>query len=74
MAHLASRPHALHPPPPPPPAVFRSAVDSWAIQQLFPVLPLHRLGEEPTTPATLADLTCDSDGKLDRFINPKVGG
>jgi arginine decarboxylase len=48
-------------------------VDSWAIQQLFPIIPIHRLGEEPTVPATLADLTCDSDGKVDRFINPKVG-
>lgn len=55
-------------------AVFRSAVDSWAIQQLFPIVPIHRLDEEPTVPATLADLTCDSDGKVDRFINPKVGG
>lgn len=55
-----------------PPAVFRSAVDSWAIQQLFPIVPIHRLGEEPTVPAMLADLTCDSDGKVDKFINPKV--
>lgn len=54
-------------------SVFRSAVDSWAIQQLFPIMPIHRLNEEPTVEATLADLTCDSDGKIDRFINPKVG-
>ncbi|KAI3425248.1 hypothetical protein D9Q98_009016 [Chlorella vulgaris] len=54
-------------------SVFRSAVDSWAIQQLFPIMPIHRLGEEPCVPATLADLTCDSDGKVDRFINPKGG-
>lgn len=54
--------------------MFRSAVDSWAIKQLFPIVPIHRLDEEPTVPATLADLTCDSDGKVDKFINPKVGG
>jgi arginine decarboxylase len=47
-------------------------VDSWAIQQIFPIMPIHRLTEEPTVHATLADLTCDSDGKVDRFINPKV--
>ncbi|PRW33729.1 arginine decarboxylase [Chlorella sorokiniana] len=54
-------------------SVFRSAVDSWAIQQLFPIVPIHRLEEEPTVAATLADLTCDSDGKVDRFINPRGG-
>ncbi|HEY9826923.1 MAG TPA: biosynthetic arginine decarboxylase, partial [Stenomitos sp.] len=52
-------------------SVFQSAPDSWAIDQLFPVLPIHRLGEEPTCRATLADLTCDSDGKIDRFIDLK---
>lgn len=51
-------------------AVFRSAVDIWAIQQLFPIMPLHRLDEEPNESATLADITCDSDGKIDRFISP----
>jgi len=50
-------------------SVFRSAPDTWAIDQLFPVLPLHRLDERPTRLGTLADLTCDSDGKLDRFID-----
>jgi len=50
-------------------SVFRSAPDTWAIDQLFPVLPLHRLDEEPTRLGTLADLTCDSDGKLARFID-----
>ena len=40
------------------PAVFRSALDTWAIGQLFPILPIHRLDEEPTVAATLADLTC----------------
>ena len=39
-------------------AVFRSAPDMWAIQQLFPVMPIHRLDEQPTVPAILADLTC----------------
>ncbi len=50
-------------------SVFRSAPDCWAIQQLFPILPIHRLNEEPSERATLADLTCDSDGKIDRFIS-----
>ncbi|CAM6038232.1 unnamed protein product, partial [Sphagnum compactum] len=49
-------------------SVFRSAPDSWAIDQIFPIMPLHRLTEKPTTLATLADLTCDSDGKIDRFV------
>jgi arginine decarboxylase len=43
--------------------------DCWAIQQLFPVLPLHRHDEEPKRHAVLADITCDSDGKIDRFID-----
>jgi arginine decarboxylase len=50
-------------------SVFQSAPDSWAIDQLFPIMPIHRLNEEPTCRATLADLTCDSDGKIDRFID-----
>ncbi len=50
-------------------SVFQSLPDSWAIRQLFPVLPLHRLTEQPTRHATLADITCDSDGKVDRFID-----
>ncbi|HEY9647234.1 MAG TPA: arginine decarboxylase, partial [Chroococcidiopsis sp.] len=50
-------------------SVFQSAPDSWAIDQLFPIMPIHRLGEEPTRRATLADLTCDSDGKIDQFID-----
>ncbi|MNK68777.1 Biosynthetic arginine decarboxylase [compost metagenome] len=50
-------------------SVFQSAPDSWAIDQLFPVLPIHRLNEEPTKRGTLADLTCDSDGKIDQFID-----
>ena len=52
-------------------SLFQSALDSWAIEQLFPILPIHRLNEEPTQRATLADLTCDSDGKIARFIGPK---
>jgi arginine decarboxylase len=50
-------------------SVFQSAPDSWAIGQLFPIMPIHRLDEEPTYRATLADLTCDSDGKIDQFID-----
>ena len=49
-------------------SVFQSAPDSWAIDQLFPIMPIHRLNEAPTQRATLADLTCDSDGKIDQFI------
>lgn len=49
-------------------SVFQSLPDSWAIQQVFPVLPIHRLGEMPDRQATIADLTCDCDGKLDRFV------
>jgi arginine decarboxylase len=50
-------------------SVFQSAPDTWAIDQLFPIMPIHRLNEEPNCRATLADLTCDSDGKIDRFID-----
>ncbi|NEQ97629.1 MAG: biosynthetic arginine decarboxylase [Cyanothece sp. SIO2G6] len=50
-------------------SVFRSAPDSWAINQLFPIMPIHRLNEAPTCQAILADLTCDSDGKISRFID-----
>jgi arginine decarboxylase len=50
-------------------SVFQSIPDSWAIDQLFPVIPIHRLDEEPTIKTTLADLTCDSDGKVDHFID-----
>lgn len=49
-------------------SVFQSVPDSWAIEQLFPVMPIHRLNERPTRLGTLADLTCDSDGKIHRFI------
>ncbi len=50
-------------------SVFQSLPDSWAIDQLFPIVPIHRLTEEPTRRAVLADITCDSDGKIDRFID-----
>jgi arginine decarboxylase len=50
-------------------SVFQSAPDTWAIDQLFPVMPIHRLDEEPAVRATLADLTCDSDGIIDHFID-----
>lgn len=50
-------------------SVFQSAPDHWAVQQLFPTMPIHRLDERPTRRATLADLTCDSDGKVDKFID-----
>ena len=43
--------------------------DSWAIDQLFPIMPIHRLEQEPTRRAVLADITCDSDGKIDRFVS-----
>jgi len=50
-------------------SVFQSLPDSWAVDQLFPVMPIHRLNEMPCRQATLADITCDSDGKIDRFID-----
>ncbi len=49
-------------------SLFQSLPDSWAIGQLFPVMPIHRLGEKPRQHALLADITCDCDGKIDRFI------
>ena len=52
-------------------SVFQSLPDVWAIQQIFPVMPIHRLDEEPKVRATIVDLTCDSDGKIDRFVHPK---
>jgi len=50
-------------------SVFQSLPDSWAIDQMFPVMPVHRLDECPTRNAVLADITCDSDGKIDRFVS-----
>ena len=51
-------------------SLFQSLPDIWAIEQLFPIVPIHRLDEEPLRNATLADLTCDCDGKIDRFTTP----
>ena len=50
-------------------SLFQSMPDSWAIKQLFPVMPIHRLEEEPKRHAILGDITCDSDGKVDQFID-----
>ncbi|MCP5340160.1 MAG: biosynthetic arginine decarboxylase [Sinobacteraceae bacterium] len=50
-------------------SVFQSLPDSWAIDQLFPIMPIHRLDEAPTRRAVLADITCDSDGKIDHFVS-----
>jgi arginine decarboxylase len=52
-------------------SLFQSLPDSWAIEQLFPILPIHRLNEQPQRRAILADMTCDSDGKIDRFVDLK---
>jgi arginine decarboxylase len=49
-------------------SLFQSLPDSWAIDQLFPIMPVHRLDEEPTRRGTLQDVTCDSDGKIDHFV------
>jgi arginine decarboxylase len=50
-------------------SIFQSMPDSWAIKQLFPILPIHRLNEAPCRRAVLGDITCDSDGKIDQFID-----
>lgn len=50
-------------------SLFQSMPDSWAIKQLFPIMPIHRLDEKPTRHAVLGDITCDSDGKVDQFID-----
>jgi arginine decarboxylase len=54
-------------------SLFQSLPDSWAIDQLFPIMPIHRLDEEPDRRGTLQDVTCDSDGKIDRFVGDKDG-
>ena len=54
-------------------SLFQSLPDSWAIDQLFPIMPIHRLLEEPARRGTLQDVTCDSDGKIDRFVGGKNG-
>jgi arginine decarboxylase len=50
-------------------SIFQSLPDSWAIDQLFPIMPIHRLEERPARSAVLADITCDSDGKIDHFVS-----
>lgn len=50
-------------------SVFQSAPDHWAFDQLFPIVPIHRMNERPKAPATLVDITCDSDGEIDRFVD-----
>ncbi|MGE0703967.1 MAG: biosynthetic arginine decarboxylase [Vicinamibacterales bacterium] len=50
-------------------SLFQSVPDSWAIKQLFPIMPIHRLDERPSRHAVLGDITCDSDGKIDQFID-----
>lgn len=54
-------------------SVFQSAADIWAVGQLLPLLPITRLNEEPTVNCTIADITCDSDGKITQFINAEEG-
>jgi len=53
-------------------SLFQSMPDSWAIDQLFPIAPIHRLTEEPTRKGILADITCDSDGKIDHFVDKRI--
>jgi arginine decarboxylase len=50
-------------------SLFQSMPDSWAVKQLFPIMPIHRLNEQPTRQAILGDISCDSDGKVDQFID-----
>jgi arginine decarboxylase len=50
-------------------SLFQSMPDSWAVKQLFPIMPIHRLGEPPSRHAVLGDISCDSDGKIDQFID-----
>jgi arginine decarboxylase len=50
-------------------SLFQSMPDSWAVKQLFPLMPVHRLQEPPTRHAVLGDISCDSDGKIDQFID-----
>jgi arginine decarboxylase len=52
-------------------SIFQSLPDAWAIDQLFPIMPIHRLDEQPTRRGILVDVTCDSDGKIDEFTHPR---
>jgi arginine decarboxylase len=54
-------------------SVFQSLPDNWAIDQLFPIMPIHRLAEAPSRRGTLQDITCDSDGVIDRFVGGRKG-
>jgi arginine decarboxylase len=53
-------------------SVFQSLPDHWALDQLFPVIPIHRLDERPSVKATLVDITCDSDGEVEKFVDRKA--
>ncbi len=53
-------------------SVFQSLPDHWALDQLFPIVPIHRLNERPVHRATLVDITCDSDGQVDKFVDLKA--
>lgn len=53
-------------------SLFQSLPDSWAIDQIFPIMPIHRLNEEPTRRGTIQDVTCDSDGKIEKFIGDRT--
>ena len=52
-------------------SLFQSLPDAWAIDQIFPIMPIHRLNEEPVKNATIQDITCDSDGKIDKFVSTR---
>ena len=52
-------------------SLFQSLPDSWAIDQMFPIMPIERLGEKPNRECTIQDITCDSDGKINRFVSPQ---
>jgi arginine decarboxylase len=54
-------------------SVFQSLPDNWAIDQIFPIIPIHRLNQQPTRRGTLQDITCDSDGVIDRFAGGRKG-
>ncbi len=53
-------------------SLFQSLPDSWAIDQIFPIMPIHRLNEEPSRRGTIQDVTCDSDGKIEKFIGDRT--
>ncbi|MFM9959106.1 MAG: biosynthetic arginine decarboxylase [Phycisphaerales bacterium] len=53
-------------------SLFQSMPDSWAIEQLFPIVPIHRLNEKPGRRGILSDITCDSDGKIDHFVDKRI--